>query len=145
MAPTYIKTLLEAQNHECWYCHHHMPSSGHLQTIRNEPTKDHYEPRCHGGATVYDNLVMTCAQCNQIRGAMDADVFYTLLWHWFRQDATLRGRWHTISKEEFGTLKNECARIHQVQWERRLHRCPAAQALHELVPLPFLARKVQVY
>jgi hypothetical protein len=138
MAPTYVKALLEAQNHYCCYCHHKMPDSLKLQTIRNAPTKDHVEPRCHGGQTEAYNLVMACAQCNQIRGAMDAEVFYELIWHWFRNDTSLRVRWHGIPKEEFWRLKSECTRIHHLQWERRLKKCVAAAILHKQVPLPFL-------
>lgn len=138
MAPTYVTALLEAQNYNCCYCHHHMPTSKHLQTVRNEPTKDHVEPRCHGGPTEEFNLVMACAQCNQIRGAMDAEVFYTLLWHWFQRDPTLRERWHQIPRSEVARLKHECSRIHRIQWHRRLKRCVAAAVLHQLVPLPFL-------
>jgi len=144
MAPTYVKALLEAQNHYCCYCHHEMPASRLLQTIRNQPTKDHVEPRCHGGRTEIQNLVMACAQCNQIRGAMDAEVFYELVWHWFKQDSTLHQRWHSISRKEFVKFKNECTRIHHVQWQRRLKKCVAAAALHESVPLPFLQNKVRV-
>ena len=143
MAPTYVKALLEAQNHHCCYCHFEMPEQKHLQTIRNEPTKDHVEPRCHGGETVEGNLVMACAQCNQIRGAMDAEVFYELLHHWFKKDRTLRNRWHEISRVELAKLKNECSRIHRVQWHRRLKRCIAAKTLHQIVPLPFLKQKCE--
>lgn len=138
MAPTYVKALLEAQNHYCRYCHHDMPTDPKRQTIRNAPTKDHVEPRCHGGPTEVHNLVMACAQCNQIRGAMDAKVFYELIWYWFGQDPTLWIRWHDIPKTEFRQLKNECTRIHGVQWQRRLKKCIAAAILHEHVPLPFL-------
>lgn len=141
----YLKALMGAQNHYCCYCHHEMPTDRARQTVRNAPTKDHVEPRCHGGKTVPDNLVMACAQCNQIRGAMDAAVFYDLLWHWFRKNATLRAHWHDISPAEFRRFKMECTRIHQVQWERRLKRCRAATLLHTLVPLPFLAQKARVY
>lgn len=144
MAPTYVKALLEAQNHYCCYCHHKMPDKRHQQTIRNQPTKDHVEPRCHGGQTVADNLVMACAQCNQIRGAMDATVFYQLIWHWFSRDPTLHPRWHTISKSEFGRFSAECDRIHRVQWQRRLKKCIGATALHEFVPLPFMGNKIPV-
>jgi 5-methylcytosine-specific restriction endonuclease McrA len=89
MAQTYVKALLEAQNHYCYYCHHEMPTNKKLQTLRNQPTRDHVEPRCHGGRTEVDNLVMACSQCNNIRGAMDAEVFYELVWHWFKRDSTL--------------------------------------------------------
>jgi hypothetical protein len=144
MAATYVTALLEAQSHHCCYCHHTMPESKKLQTKRNRATKEHVEPRCHGGQTVADNLVMACAQCNHIRGAMDAEVFYDLIWYWFRRDPTLHARWHTISKSEFVRLARECKRIHHVQWQRRLKRCEAAAMLHRLVPLPFLDNKVRV-
>ncbi len=138
MAPTYVKALSEAQNHLCCYCHQEMPAEKHRQTKRNQPTKDHVEPRCHGGPTRPDNLVMACAQCNHIRGAMDAEVFYDLIWYWFRSDETLHARWHHISHHEFRAFQKECARIHQLQWQRRLKRCVAARVLHAIVPLPFL-------
>lgn len=140
MAPKYVAALLEAQNHNCCYCHHDMPTRKDQQTVRNEPTKDHVEPRCHGGLTEVENLVMACAQCNQIRGAMDAAVFYDLLWYWFTIDTTLRARWHHISSMEMAIYKNKCTRIHRVQWHRRLKRCVAAAILHQQVPLPFLRR-----
>lgn len=138
MAPTYVKALLEAQNHYCSYCHHTMITHAKKQISRNQATKDHIKPRCHGGQTTVDNLVMACAQCNQIRGAMDAEVFYELLWHWFKLDKTLHKRWHLISRTEFAQKKKECTRIHRVQWQRRLKRCVAATSLHQHVPLPFL-------
>ena len=144
MALTYVTALLEAQNYCCCYCHHVMPTNKKLQTIRNQPTKDHVEPRCHGGRTEADNLVMACAQCNHIRGAMDAEVFYDLICYWFERDSTLRKRWHLISRTQFVRLKNECSRIHRLQWQRRLRKCDAAAALHTYVPLPFLRNKMRV-
>jgi hypothetical protein len=144
MAPKYVTALLEAQNHNCCYCHHEMPVKKGQQTIRNEPTKDHVEPRCHGGLTKEENLVMACAQCNQIRGAMDAVVFYDLLWYWFKTDPTLRSRWHSITRVDVARHKNECSRIHRVQWHRRLKKCAAAALLHQQVPLPFLKKHQRI-
>lgn len=143
MASTYVRALTEAQNHYCCYCHHELPYNRKQQTERNQPTKDHVEPRCHGGATAPDNLVMACAQCNHIRGAMKAEVFYELLWYWFSIDPTLRQRWHHISRREFAERKRECIQIHQIQWERRLKKCVAARLLHTVVPLPFLPQHSQ--
>ena len=145
MAPTYVRALLEAQNHNCCYCHHTMTENKKLRTNRNQPTKEHVEPRCHGGQTVVENLVIACAQCNNIRGAMDAEVFYELIWYWFAKDPTLHHRWHNISRVEVGRFKNECSRIHRVQWQRRLQKCVAATQLHQIVPLPFLNQKVRVW
>ncbi len=84
---------------------------------RNAMTKDHIKPRVYGGFTTPDNLIAACAQCNQLRGEIDAVAFRNLLRKWFKRDPGLQERWHNITQSEFNELKQVTLRAH----ERQLH------------------------
>jgi hypothetical protein len=84
-------------------------------TPNNALTKDHLEPRTYGGPTTPENIVAACCLCNNLRGEIDATSFSNLLRKWFKQDPTLRDRWHSISKREFREFKLRCMSVHERQ------------------------------
>lgn len=51
----------------CAYCGKVMPM--------NERTNDHLIPRCAGGATETNNIVICCPSCNSLKGAMEVNEF----------------------------------------------------------------------
>ena len=113
-----IKPLSEAQNHRCCYCGHSMIfESRSISFVPNAATRDHVVPRAAGG-TNYDNLVIACRLCNQLRGDLPALTFFNLLHKWFKEDPTLRARWHHTSRQERYQFKIECL----AALERHLYR-----------------------
>ncbi len=113
-------TLAERQNHRCCYCGHSMVRHTHQNrrpTPRNAMTFDHVEPKSYGGAWGIENMVIACAQCNQIRGNMDAFAFYNLQQKWFRRDRELCRRWHTLPWSTLRPLRTQCLAVHA----RQLH------------------------
>jgi HNH endonuclease len=117
---SYMQRLTESQNHLCCYCGHRMITGRFEQYVtqpRNLLTKDHLEPRTYGGLTQYNNLIAACAQCNNLRGEMEAQAFYNLQQKWFKRDSTLKARWHQISRAELYEFKKQCHDAH----ERQLH------------------------
>lgn len=65
--------------------------------------------------TTEANLVAACCQCNNLRGEMEAKAFQNILNKWFKRDAWLWIRWHTIQYDELSQLKQECLAIHERQ------------------------------
>lgn len=72
--------LSEQQNHHCCYC-------GRLTWVftedrlpwmskRHLATADHFIPCAEGGSHGLANLVMACERCNNLRGCIDAMVFW---------------------------------------------------------------------
>lgn len=135
MRPRYVTGLAEAQNHRCCYCQCPVDHAVQPHNIRTALTKDHYHPRCYGGPTTPENLVIACAQCNQIRGSLDAETFYTVIQAWFKKDPGLQARWHTISSAEFGAFRHECIIMDQKRWQRSIKKCIAARILHSTFPI----------
>jgi hypothetical protein len=115
---SYILRIAEAQNHRCCYCGHRMIRHTHyngVPTPRDALIKDHLEPRTYGGPTEINNIIAACCQCNNLRGEMEALAFHNLMQKWFKRDATLRGRWHMVTREELYTLKLQCIKVHERQ------------------------------
>jgi len=112
----YIMHLAEVQRDHCCYCMHrmivYMPQKGEALP-RNAQTKDHFEPRCHGGPTTSENLVLACSQCNRLRGDMDAHAFFNLLQKWFKQNPDLQERWHDADQETLKAIHEHCKRVHE--------------------------------
>lgn len=54
-----VRFLLRAQNFECFYCEEFINF--------NEATRDHFFPKSHGYALVY-NTVISCERCNKAKG-----------------------------------------------------------------------------
>lgn len=51
----------------CAYCNKVIPM--------NERTNDHLIPRCAGGNTEIDNIVICCQDCNSLKGALEVNAF----------------------------------------------------------------------
>lgn len=52
--------LYKRDNYTCQYC---------LTKMKSENlTIDHINPRCRGGKTTWENCVLSCAECNRIKG-----------------------------------------------------------------------------
>lgn len=54
--------LAEAQNHRCCYC------GCRFGRGLSQLTLEHYQARCHGGRSTYENCIAACRLCNQRRG-----------------------------------------------------------------------------
>lgn len=50
------RTIYKRDNYHCQYCGKHKPG--------NELSLDHVVPRCQGGLTTWDNIVVACTDCN---------------------------------------------------------------------------------
>jgi 5-methylcytosine-specific restriction endonuclease McrA len=50
------RTIYRRDNSTCQYCGKHKPS--------NELSLDHVVPRCQGGLTTWENIVVACTDCN---------------------------------------------------------------------------------
>ena len=62
-----IRTLLsEAQNHRCAIC---FVLTNTKINSRRQSTIEHVVPQSRGGTDNFNNLVMTCARCNNNRGS----------------------------------------------------------------------------
>ena len=74
-------TLSGMQNHRCCYCgcntwHPEIidyTSTNRLQT--NRATAEHVNSKSNGGTDCWDNLVMSCAECNHARGSIPVEEF----------------------------------------------------------------------
>ncbi len=112
----YVMHLAEVQRDRCCYCQHIMvvykPARGE-PLPRNALTRDHFEPRVHGGPTVSENLALACSLCNGLRGDMDAYAFYNLLQKWFKNNPGLQERWHTIDSELIAAITAHCKQVHE--------------------------------
>lgn len=98
--------LAEPQNHRCCYCGHHMilATKQFRMRPRNAISRDHVIPRACDGKNA-DNLVAACAQCNHLRGDMDAIAFFNLLQRLFRRSPNLHARWHYVSRATLANLR----------------------------------------
>ena len=114
----HIRDLCGPQNHRCCYCGHRMEEIDKRilpYMPQNAATKEHVIPKSYGGETKFENLVAACSLCNYLRGNMDYIAFSNLIKKWFKQDVTLRARWHEISREERFRFKQQCLGTHERQ------------------------------
>ena len=51
-----------AQGGRCFWCQHLVPVAA--------MTRDHIEPKIHGGANDWSNIVLACAKCNEAKSAL---------------------------------------------------------------------------
>jgi hypothetical protein len=113
-----LTCLAERQNYRCCYCGHPMVRHQHRNgwpTPRNTMTFDHLEPKSYGGAWLIENMVIACAQCNQLRGNMEALAFFNLQQKWFRRNRLLWYEWHIIPWSALQPLRQQCLLVHERQ------------------------------
>lgn len=68
------RNLFERDNYTCQYCGRRLPST--------ELTLDHVVPRCLGGRSTWENLVVACVSCNARKaGRLPHQAGMTLLRH----------------------------------------------------------------
>ena len=51
-----------SQGGRCFWCQHLVPVAA--------MTRDHIEPKIHGGANDWSNIVLACARCNEAKSAL---------------------------------------------------------------------------
>lgn len=105
-----IILLSGEQNHRCCYCsngmtYHNFNLRGPIP--RNAMTRDHVIPKSYGGTGYYQNIVIACRQCNEIRGNLHAHVFHRLMEEWKKRDVDFIPSWYYFSKQHLWRYKME--------------------------------------
>lgn len=59
------------QNRKCFYCH--------TKLSFDMSTYDHIIPQCEGGSEHYDNFVVACKKCNNVRKDMPFELFCNII------------------------------------------------------------------
>jgi 5-methylcytosine-specific restriction endonuclease McrA len=62
-----IKAYLLRKRPVCFYCG--------CRLNEETATMDHVVPSCNGGGTDFENLVLSCRDCNRSKGALSAEEF----------------------------------------------------------------------
>lgn len=122
------------QNHRCCYCQHTMVKEPHLSGIPlgpNHMTRDHVVPASYGGIRKYDNIVIACHQCNNLRGHLDAFAFNHLINIWFARDQTLWGRWYELTKLELSVLRLEVLHYQELHLRFKSKTIPVFEDRHD--------------
>lgn len=66
----------------CYYCHGVLtPSYIRRGSVRpsTASTRDHMVPKCRGGSYIPDNIVQSCAGCNEEKGQLTSDEYLIVL------------------------------------------------------------------
>ena len=65
-----IHALIDSEGPFCFYCEHELldPRKGSFPLSQWWPTLDHLMPRVLGGTNRSENLVLSCRQCNGLKG-----------------------------------------------------------------------------
>ena len=122
---SYIERIAAAQYNRCYYCDHPMIRHQHIEgrpIPRDAITKDHYIARAWGGKTTPENMVAACAQCNHLRGDMEAEAFYNLMQKWFKKKPYLWIRWHQLNGDDLYELRRQCIHVHERQLRGKAKR-----------------------
>lgn len=91
-----VKRLWKEQDGKCGFCgcETQLPKSGKIHWTL--ATVEHIIPKSKGGTNHRSNLMMSCYKCNSTRGAMDAQMWHTIVNDKKRLSAFYRAR--SISK-----------------------------------------------
>jgi 5-methylcytosine-specific restriction endonuclease McrA len=109
-----IQRLSESQNHRCCYCGQHTFIGSKTPKGFSKwqlATVEHVVPRSLGGSNSWENLVMACSECNNLRGNLpDAMAFYRSL-HNVRS-------WNTAEAEAAKMIEAQMKRDQQAADEK---------------------------
>ena len=71
-----LQALCEKQKWKCYYC---KKVTGPNKPIGKRPSLDHKIPKSRGGRNAYFNLVMSCEDCNNMKGNFTDGEFFKML------------------------------------------------------------------
>ena len=91
----YVEELASAQTRLCVYCQTYMRTKeGRGFLHPTAMTLEHVVPSAHGGGDDRENLVVSCARCNSLRGTIHHDLFTLIVRSFMRNEVFLRN-WHS--------------------------------------------------
>jgi len=73
-----LRILSERQNHRCAYCERKtwIKGLGETGCEHDKASIDHVVPKSKGGTWHMNNLIMSCSECNSIKGSKSAYIFW---------------------------------------------------------------------